>query len=372
MTSAAQAQEQVLLLAPETPDPVLIELYHRLEAELRIHGFQTVTLVSTAEDSAGAALGARAKAQGAFAAIAMVVRDRNAALDVWLVDRDTGRANLRTLSASAGDETANLVAVRAVDLLRASMAARARQAREAAGAQAPPSSQPVEEAALPGQETKRTPAPAATGGQTTTPQATAPSRTSEAPEQEEEPEEEPEPSVPRPVRPTPFLSFRAEAFGSWQGPRVGVALGPALSGWITLLPRLRVGAMAVGTRTMGRIETSIGTAGMTQELFSLELELTLASLGDLKISAAGGGGVMLLQADGGDLESPRESRKAFQWTWMVSAGPRLSYWLSRHWSLTAAVSVRLYMPDVIIAVLTEETRLGRPSFDAALGVSFSP
>ena len=69
VTSAAQAQEQVLLLAPETPDPVLIELYHRLEAELRIHGFETVTLVSTAEDSAGAALGARAKAQGAFAAI---------------------------------------------------------------------------------------------------------------------------------------------------------------------------------------------------------------------------------------------------------------------------------------------------------------
>ena len=174
-----------------------------------------------------------------------------------------------------------------------------------------------------------------------------------------------------PVRPTPFLSFRAEAFGLWQGTRAGVALGPVLSGWITLFPRLRVGLLAAGTRALSRIDTRVGTAGLMQELFALELELALGNLGDLKLSVAAGSGVMLLQADG-KVPAPRSGVTAFQWTWMVSAGPRLSYWLSKHWSLTAAVNARLYMPDVVVAVLTEETRLGRPSIDAALGVSFSP
>jgi len=364
LCSPAQAQERVLLLAPQTPEPMLLELYHRLEAELRIHGFETVTLVGTPDEGAEAALGAEASARGALAAIAVVLRNRNAALDVWLVDPELGRASLRSLSANAGDETANLVAVRAVDLLRASLAGRAQRtaanparsgsAADSGGVSAPAAAAPGPERAGPTPEER---VPEQRAGDAATPA------------QETDPADEP--AAPRPPRRVALFSARAELFALWQGSRLPPGLGPALSVWLCPLRRLCLGAAAAGGFGLGRLETALGTATVRQQLFGVELELSLLELGALQLSAAGAGGVMLLQAEG-DPKPPLVARDASQWSWTLAAGPRLLLELSAQWSVSASIRARVYLPDVVVAVDTQAARLSRPSLEAALGLAFAP
>ena len=80
---------------------------------------------------------------------------------------------------------------------------------------------------------------------------------------------------------------------------------------------------------------------------------------------------MLLQAKG-YAKAPLVSQDGSLWSWTAAVGPRLSLELSSQWSLTAAVRVRVFLPDAVVAVATESARLALPSLDAALGLSFAP
>jgi hypothetical protein len=120
-TSVDASAERVVLVRPAKNDPVLFDAWNRLAAELRIHHFE----VETAETRVGQApesmlAGIAEKAQ-ALAAIALVRHGKDASVDVWLVDRASGKTTLRTILVESGGDASSVLAIRAVDLLRASL-----------------------------------------------------------------------------------------------------------------------------------------------------------------------------------------------------------------------------------------------------------
>jgi hypothetical protein len=107
----------VLLGGPE--DAQRLEIETRLRSELRIAGFDIVLV------DAGAAgrdsLEQAVKSTGSFAAIG-VVRQEGLGADVWVVDHVTGKAvQRRIVFGGASDDAAAIFAIRAVELLRASL-----------------------------------------------------------------------------------------------------------------------------------------------------------------------------------------------------------------------------------------------------------
>jgi hypothetical protein len=103
-----------VLVSPSTGEA----LAARVQAELQSLGFQT-TQVSIGDDTNPAALEAAAKKSGAAAAI-HVVRSADRA-EVWVADRVTGKTLLRTVTCAPGEDAAGVLAVRSVELLRASL-----------------------------------------------------------------------------------------------------------------------------------------------------------------------------------------------------------------------------------------------------------
>ncbi len=110
---ADDATVTVLVLVPAEGDA----LASRVEAELRALGF----LVTMAKDE-GAEKGElerTARNAGAAAAIRVVRSDEGA--EVWVADRITGKTLLRNVQVEPGEDREGVLAVRAVELLRASL-----------------------------------------------------------------------------------------------------------------------------------------------------------------------------------------------------------------------------------------------------------
>jgi hypothetical protein len=302
------------------------EVFHRLEAELQIHGFDTVTIVSERSDAA--TLSAQVSKVHALAAIAVVERGRSAALEICVVDRATGQINTRTLEPEARDEAPSLLAVRAADLLRAN--------QEPAP---PPAARP---------KAARRPA---------TPRA--------ASRDEDEPEEEPERDVSR-ERPRFWLS--AEANMLHAGARFGLAFGPQLGLWYWPNEWLALGLSGAGPLS-GSLNESLGTALLRQELFWLEARVLVLRVGPLSFAPLAGAGVYFLQAEGSRVNEPLRPRSAALWNWLGHLGLRVDVELLAHLSLGAALRVRALVPGVVIAVANEAERMNVPVLDASLGIA---
>jgi hypothetical protein len=89
----------------------------RVQAELRALGFGVQTASPT--DSGAGALESTARAAHAAAAIRIVRSDQRA--QVWVADRITGKTLLRELEVAPGEDPESVLAIRAVELLRASL-----------------------------------------------------------------------------------------------------------------------------------------------------------------------------------------------------------------------------------------------------------
>jgi hypothetical protein len=89
----------------------------RVSAELRAAGFRVVFVERGARPVKDALTDALA-AQGALAAISLEELGEGRGVEVWVNDRATGKLSIRTLESS---EPASVLAVRAVELLRASL-----------------------------------------------------------------------------------------------------------------------------------------------------------------------------------------------------------------------------------------------------------
>jgi hypothetical protein len=119
--SAAAAPARVALMREAEPIPVMQRALTRLRAELVAAGFEVTEIERQGDDTREAAE-ANAAAAGVFATIAIVPRTADAA-DIWVVDRVTGKTVVRRIQVSTGTgrDVATVLAVRAVELLQASL-----------------------------------------------------------------------------------------------------------------------------------------------------------------------------------------------------------------------------------------------------------
>ena len=117
--SSAQAQRVILVCPPEA-DALLSEAFNRLRGELTMHGFEVE--VQTAEGAISPEnLAQRAESSHAVASVSFVRAQGSTTADIKVSDRVTGKTSIRTIATPAGNETASLLALRAVELLRASL-----------------------------------------------------------------------------------------------------------------------------------------------------------------------------------------------------------------------------------------------------------
>lgn len=113
--------QDVLVVRPSQSDAALFEAYGRLRAELILQGFQVQTLPSTVGPINTDTLALEAERRNAFAAIALERDADGTTAEVHLVDRVTGKRTTRRLKISKAKDGPMLLAIRAADLLRASL-----------------------------------------------------------------------------------------------------------------------------------------------------------------------------------------------------------------------------------------------------------
>jgi hypothetical protein len=311
------AAEPVVLVSPQQEDPMLIDAFHRLEAELRIHHFDTL-LVTTDLEAAGApSLSRVAEQHHALAAIALSRRAGQTTLDLWLVDRTSGESQLRTLEAGQGTDAASLIAVRAVDLLRASL-----------GEFDP------DRPATPADEQPSEPEPA--------PQLTAPSDVA--------------------------LWLYVEGCMLRPGADFGSSFGPALALMYRATPWFHVGlSLAVPLSAM-TIDTSSGSASVHQQLASAELRLPILRAGAFAAGPLVALGAYFLQASG-RATPPLMSVDDSVWSLLLSLGAQAEFRLLPRIALSLSVRAVFLAPRLGVQVDKDSVTIEQPALEAALGVA---
>jgi hypothetical protein len=110
----------VILVCPPETDASLNEAFNRLRGELTMHGFEVE--IQTAEDAISTEnLAQRAESGKAVASVSFVRNEAYTTADIKISDRVTGKTSIRTIATPAGTDAASLLALRAVELLRASL-----------------------------------------------------------------------------------------------------------------------------------------------------------------------------------------------------------------------------------------------------------
>jgi hypothetical protein len=119
--AAEAAPARVALVHAQTPSPLEQKTLTRLRGELTAAGFEVSETARRAEDAREAAE-EEPPVAGVFATISIVPRTADAA-DIWVADRITGKTVVRRVEARAGSngDVAAILAVRAVELLQASL-----------------------------------------------------------------------------------------------------------------------------------------------------------------------------------------------------------------------------------------------------------
>lgn len=110
----------VVLMRPPHPAPVTAEALVRMHGELTAAGFDVLVSATSADADARTSLERIANQAGADAVLA-ILGDPLESVEVWVVDRVTGKSVVRQVANPTRTERpAELLAVRALELLRAS------------------------------------------------------------------------------------------------------------------------------------------------------------------------------------------------------------------------------------------------------------
>jgi hypothetical protein len=314
---AAQAQ-RVALVRPSDSDPVLVEAFNRLTAELRLQDFE-VTIAETPGDARTPEnLGIVARRADALASIAFVQHEGRTAVDVWLYDRATGRSLVRRLEPTAGTELPNVLAIRAVDLLRVSL-------REFGGE--------------PQQEIVRIdrPVPADTATR---------------------------------VAPAPIFrpwEVRAEGLMIFDGPSVGAAFGAALGFARRFSESVRVGILVSGPLIGPSWETNEGSAFIRQEIGWAEARLSWWRMRRVDLGASLAAGVHYLTAQGANAKPPLASQNDQVWSLAGVIGADGSFRFTSNAGVAFTLRAIGLTPRAGVGVGDNATVLQWPLFSASVG-----
>ncbi|HEY2736109.1 MAG TPA: hypothetical protein VGI70_19060 [Polyangiales bacterium] len=320
------AAQSVLLVRPSVDDPTLIDAFHRVEAELRIHHFDP----QLREAAPDAALGPLAERAHALAAIALVLRSGQTTLDLWMRDRTTGKTSLRTLEAGQGPDAASLVAVRAVDLLRANIGEFDPDAPPA------PAANPLE------------PPPSAAAGAPAPPPSAA--------------------STSRPRAAATAASIEVEACAIRPSGAFGVAVGTALGFYYRLVPPLALGVSVALPLTAADIATPSGEARVQQALAAAEARWLLLQTESFRLAPLIGLGAYGLRARGHP-NAPLIARGGDIASFMAEVGVRAEYAFDPHFSIGAALRALALAPRSGVAVASHVATIDLPAFEATLGIA---
>lgn len=112
----------VLLVRPVKPDSLTAEALLRMHGELASAGFDVSFAAPIAGMDAPASLAMLASGPGVDAVVAILGEGAPEAIEVWVVDRASGKSVIRrTPYQPGGDRDAEVLAIRAIELFRASL-----------------------------------------------------------------------------------------------------------------------------------------------------------------------------------------------------------------------------------------------------------
>jgi hypothetical protein len=317
MTSVAAA-EPVLLVAPKQDDPKLVDAFHRVEAELHIHHFETLLEDADLEAAGAPSLGTLAERRHALAAIAFSLRAGQTQVDIWLLDRTTGESRVRTLDAGQGADAASLIAVRAVDLLRVNL-----------GELVP------EEPAAPEPKPHETAADS-------------------------------EPSPPTAAEERAFWLY-ADGCILRPGSAFGFSFGPALAFMYRATPWLHVGVNVAVPLTAMTLETPNGNPSLQQEFATLEVRLPFLRAGRFSAAPLVAVGAYFLQARGHAMAPliPQNDNVAAM---LLSAGAQAEVRLWPRVSVNLSVRGLALLPRLGVKVVDYPEVIDPVALEAQVGV----
>jgi hypothetical protein len=258
--------------------------------------------------------------QRALAAVGFVQRDAQAALEVWLVDRATGKASMHRLDAGRGADAASVIAVRAVDLLRTSLG------EFSAGDLSATDRVAAKPAAVP--EAAR--------------QHTAD-------------------SAPRFWLSAAGILLRASD-------RLGFSGGPTLALFYRANSWFHLGVCIAGPLAGAKLHTLRGDASLRQESAWLEVRLVIVQLGRIQVAPLIGVGGYFLQAQGQPMP-PLVKQNDQVWSWLASVGAHVELALFSQLSAVLSLRALAMLPRVGVAVLKDSERVDLPALEASLGVA---
>jgi hypothetical protein len=256
-----------------------------------------------------------------FAGISLTRKGSGADADVSIADRVTGKITVRHLTID-GQDSPRILAVRAVDLLRASL-------RELPPGERPPADVVGVSRAV-----------------------ASPSLRAFAAERDR------------------FLvSAALAALTSYRD--ISNGYGAALALRYRPNERFGIGLSLVGPLLGARFRASTGSAHLRQELGQLQAGLQVLSPGRFELGPMIGAGVYHLQAQG-EVVSPLNGRTSAVWSFVGSGGIEARLKLTRALVLGGSVQGLLLTPRPAVAVDTEVEELGQPLLlaTAGLGVAF--
>lgn len=388
---AAARQPTVVLLRPAHPTAVAAEAIVRLRGELLAAGY-TVELADVPESaSVHAAVEVASRARGADAVVALFGDVPQGAGLLAVIDRASGRTITRPIPHDAeGPRSAQILSVRALELLRASFleAALASPGAAAASKMAPAAKPPLAAAARAAAVAAEaaaasvpvTPAPAAGGEASTGVPTSAGDRDRELTPPAATPLRQPEALVPAaavvrassPPR-TPPTRLALEAGGLVRGSLQGMAPAVLPLLRVTLIPAarwpLQVRLTAAGLGTRARVTGAPGDAEVSHRLATVEA-LWAFRLGRRWLPFVSlGAGAVYLSAQGFAAQGGAAGPVASAWAFVADAGAGLHVALSRQLYLGVEGHLEGEAPSPVIhyrgAQLAAE---GRPTLLAALSL----
>jgi hypothetical protein len=311
----AASASTVLLVRPPKTSSVTSEALIRMHGELASAGFDVSFATAVAGVDGRASLEMLASGPGVDAVVAILGEAAPDAIEVWVVDRVSGRSVVRhTPYRPGGDRDAEVLAIRAIELLRASLL----------------------EVDIAGVPTAR--------------------------------------PVPAPAQPAPPLT-ETSRWGLDVGASVLMSfdgLGPAV------LPQLRVGgvlaswcvaqATLAGLGTRARLGAGEGTGEVAQEFGLAGLSLRWPSRRGMRPVVTVAAGALHVSAEG-RAGWPYVGQTATRWSFLADAGAGMHLLLGARYEMAIEAHVQLAEPYPVFRVVGgEAATAGRPSFLLTMAV----
>jgi len=336
--SSARAEgSRVVIVRDRSADSVVDRAEVRLAAELRAAGFEVEERVVEGDDDARKVVEEPAEG-GPFATVLLRRSGARAATDVWVADHVTRKTVVRRMgSRGAGDAADRALALRVVELMRASL---------------------VEGLVLPASDDDIAPAPAPspTPGPARVFPADVTAWTRDA-------LHEP------PPRRSPHLGLALGVAGAFAGPDVGMAVAPQLRVAWYATPAWSVGVLAVGPGFGARVTATEGTANVRQELALGEVAFESAAAGITSAFVSLGAGAYHLYASG-DATPPYTSGHDDAWSALLAVGAGLRVRITGAASVVVDAREVLALPRPVVVFASERVAAAmHPGTVGALSVA---